>query len=564
MSVHKKGKLSRRMLAAVATFALVLFIFVSVFLGLNYYYSEMDELSEEAFAFARSAANYIDGDKVRYYLDNITVNADGTVDCKLDDYYTEVWNYLYSVKEEHEFMKYYYVFAPDESDMLPDISDYTEDDEITVTYLWDASIGDDASQIGDTEEYEAIVVASMYNDHPEQILSTYQDELWGNIGCAFYPIYDREGVPVAAAGVDLSMDGIRSSLLSYIMIIVCVVIGVVIPSSVVFYLLIRKHLVIPIGELNKATQQLVQNLDSGEVLMPDIHTHDELEDLANSFGKMDLDLKDYIKRLSAVTAEKERIGAELNVAAQIQADMLPRIFPAFPERPEFDIFATMTPAKEVGGDFYDFFLIDHDHIVLVMADVSGKGVPAALFMVIAKTLIKNQAQSGESPAQILKNVNEQLCEGNESELFVTVWLAIIDLSTGKGIAANAGHEHPALKRANGKYELVKYRHNMAVATMEGVPFSEHEFELRPGDSVFVYTDGVPEATDSEGNFFETDRMLEALNRDPDAPPEELLKNVREGLRDFVGEADQFDDITMMNFRYFGNRADETQQDKKGQ
>ena len=211
----------------------------------------------------------------------------------------------------------------------------------------------------------------------------------------------------------------------------------------------------------------------------------------------------------------------------------------------------MDPAKEVGGDFYDFFLVDDDHIALVMADVSGKGVPAALFMVIAKTLIKNRAQLGESPAEILKNVNEQLCEGNEAELFVTVWLAIIEISTGKGVAANAGHEHPALRRAGGEYELVKYRHSPAVATMEGVRFREHEFELHPGDSLFVYTDGVPEATDASNELFGEKRTLAALNHNAKATPEELLRNVREWIDDFVGDAPQFDDITMMAFSYFG-------------
>ena len=249
--------------------------------------------------------------------------------------------------------------------------------------------------------------------------------------------------------------------------------------------------------------------------------------------------------------EKERIGAELNVATQIQADMLPRIFPAFPGRPEVDLYASMTPAKEVGGDFYDFFLIDDDHIGLVMADVSGKGVPAALFMVIAKTLIKNRAQLGESPAEILKNVNAQLCEGNEAELFVTVWLAVLELSTGKGKAANAGHEHPTIRRANGQYELVVYRHSPAVATMEGVRFREHSFELQPGDRLFVYTDGVPEATNAENELFGSDRMLAALNRDPDASPQELLGNVRKEIDEFVGEAPQFDDITMLSLVYNG-------------
>ena len=246
-----------------------------------------------------------------------------------------------------------------------------------------------------------------------------------------------------------------------------------------------------------------------------------------------------------------RMGAELSMATDIQASQLPRLFPAFPNRPEFDVFASMTPAKEVGGDFYDFFLIDDDHIGLVMADVSGKGVPAALFMMVARVLIKSHLQNGESVGEALENVNDQLCESNEAELFVTVWAAIIQISTGKGTAANAGHEHPVLRRAGGQYELVTYRHSPAVATMEGMPYKEHSFELHPGDSLFVYTDGVAEATNANNELFGTDRMLTALNRNPDAIPEEVLSNVMDGINAFVAGAQQFDDITMLCLKYNG-------------
>ncbi len=282
-----------------------------------------------------------------------------------------------------------------------------------------------------------------------------------------------------------------------------------------------------------------------------IYNNDEIGDLAISFNNMAVSLKEYITNLTKVTAEKERIGAELNVATQIQADMLPRIFPPFPEKKEFDLYATMNPAKEVGGDFYDFFLIDDDHLCMVMADVSGKGVPAALFMVIAKTLIKNHASMGASPSEVLKYANEQLLEGNEAELFVTVWIGILEISTGRGIAANAGHEYPAVKRAGGDYELVKYRHAPAVATVEGINFKEHEFELHPGDSLFVYTDGVPEAANTDNEFFGTDRMLDVLNDNKESTVEDVLKNMKSSIDDFVGEASQFDDITMLVLHYYG-------------
>ena len=285
-----------------------------------------------------------------------------------------------------------------------------------------------------------------------------------------------------------------------------------------------------------------------------IDSGDEIEHLADTMAGMEKDLGEYVDHLMKVTKEKERIGAELSVATEIQAGMLPMIFPAFPDRQEFDLYASMTPAKEVGGDFYDFFFIDDDHLALVMADVSGKGVPAALFMVIAKTLIKDQALMGElSPGRILMQTNERLCESNTKELFVTVWLAILNVKTGEGMAANAGHEHPALRRAGEAYELQLYKHSPAVATMEGMRFREHEFVLHPGDSLFVYTDGVAEATNARDELYGTDRMIEALNEDPDASPEEVLVAVKRSVDRFVADAPQFDDLTMLCLRYNGSQ-----------
>ena len=253
----------------------------------------------------------------------------------------------------------------------------------------------------------------------------------------------------------------------------------------------------------------------------------------------------------AESEKNERLTTELNLASKIQNNVIPNIFPVFPDRHEFSLYASMTPAKEVGGDFYDFFMIDDDHIGLVMADVSGKGIPAALFMMVARTLIKNRAQMGGTPSEILADVNDHLCEGNVAELFVTVWFGILEISTGKGIAANAGHEHPVIRKKDGSYELVVYKHSPAVAVMENMVFKDHEFIMEPGDSFFVYTDGVAEASNSKNELFGTERMLKALNENPDAGPNEVLDNVMHGINEFVDGYEQFDDITMMCLKYFG-------------
>ena len=255
-----------------------------------------------------------------------------------------------------------------------------------------------------------------------------------------------------------------------------------------------------------------------------------------------------LEKQAADSAARQRIETELNVATQIQADMLPRIFPAFPERREFDIYASMTPAKEVGGDFYDFFLVDDDHLALVIADVSGKGVPAALFMVIAKTLLKNAVQMGLSPKAALEKVNNQLCENNEAEMFVTVWLGVYEISTGRLIAANAGHEYPAIRRWGGEFELFRDPHGFVLAGMEDARYREYELEIGPGDTLFVYTDGVAEATDAADTLYGTERMLVALNGEGALAPEGLLRQVKADIDRFAGAAPQFDDITMLSIQ----------------
>ncbi len=245
---------------------------------------------------------------------------------------------------------------------------------------------------------------------------------------------------------------------------------------------------------------------------------------------------------------------ELNMATEIQTSMLPSTFPAFPDRSEFDIYASMDPAKEVGGDFYDFFLIDDDHLATVIADVSGKGVPAALFMMSSKILLNDHATIGGSPAEILERVNKLVYANNKAHMFVTVWLGILEISTGKLTSASAGHEYPMIN-VNGKYELLKDKHGLAIGAMPNSKYKDTEITLNKGDSVFVYTDGVAEATDANNELFGTDRTLEALNAiQSGVSQKEILAGVRSAVDDFVKEAPQFDDLTMLGLKYFGPKT----------
>ena len=292
--------------------------------------------------------------------------------------------------------------------------------------------------------------------------------------------------------------------------------------------------------------------------MDDVYrTGDEIEILANTFGQLSDQMEEYLRNILAMTAEKERVGTELALAARIQADMLPNEFPAFPDRQDFHVYASMNPAKEVGGDFYDFFLVDEDHLALVIADVSGKGIPAAMFMMMAKNMLQTQAMTGRSPQEVLNAVNQLICKNNQEKMFVTVWFGILDLASGILTAANAGHEYPMLKQPDGPFELIKDKHGFVLGGIDRVRYKEYELHLEPGSKVFVYTDGVSEAQNSRKELFGRDRINQVLNTVMDEPPEGILQAVDKAVADFVGEAEQFDDLTMLCIEYRG-RAEETQ------
>ncbi len=256
-----------------------------------------------------------------------------------------------------------------------------------------------------------------------------------------------------------------------------------------------------------------------------------------------------IEYSETIVAEKQRIQSELILAKSIQTAMLPHVFPLFPERKEFDIYATMDPAREVGGDFYDFFLIDEDHLCMVIADVSGKGIPAALFMTISKTILKSCAMLGQSAAEILRKTNEGITKDNQTGMFVTVWIGIMDISTGKISCANAGHEYPVIMRRGGNFELYKDKHGFVIGGLSGMVYKDYTLQLEHGDRLFLYTDGVPEATNRDMKMYGTDRMLTALNKDRESAPRKILETVRADINAFVRDAEQFDDLTMVCIEY---------------
>ena len=409
----------------------------------------------------------------------------------------------------------YLVDAADEDPCLPGVIDHVEDAN------WDAM-----------------------ND-PEAGIPPYvtHTDTYGWLVTAGAPVYNSSGEFAGLIYIDLSMDDIKARENSFMIMLIVSLAIIAIILCFIFVRVMGVVVVNPVNSISKAALGYVRDNTTGVVFESmRINQNDEISDLYSAVRQMERDLNEHMANVLIMTAEKERLETELNVATKIQADMLPTVFPA---NESYSLFASMTPAKEVGGDFYDFFMIDDDHIGLVIADVSGKGVPAALFMVITKTMLQFRAQTGGTPADILEDVNRKLCENNESSLFVTVWLGILSISTGKLVMANAGHEYPAIKGAEGDFRLHGSDHCPPLALDPDLIFMNEELTLSPGDCLFLYTDGVTEAKDSDGQRFKEKRLINALNRNSNATPEELITTVKNELESFSRGTEQFDDITML-------------------
>ena len=374
------------------------------------------------------------------------------------------------------------------------------------------------------------------------------------------PIKNAEGETVAFILTDISFSNVANGMREFLILYVTCMLLLIILVAFLMARHTRKTQVEPINSITEAAENYVKDRLNGEKETEhfsklNIHTRDEIENLSLIMADMEHELRDYEEQITKITAHKQQMLAEMTLASKIQNNMLPKSFPAFPGRSDFDIYASMDPARDIGGDFYDYFLIDDDHLCLTIADVSGKGIPAALFMMASKIILANSAKLGKSPAQILTNANATIRANNQEDMFITVWLGILELSTGKLTAANAGHELPALMQNRRGFRLFKDSHGFVLGGMDGIQYKEYELRMRPGAKLFLYTDGVPEATDANGELFGTKRMVAALNSDPSVSPEQIVKNVRTAVDDFVKDAEQFDDLTMLCIEYKGDHSE---------
>lgn len=531
MKSESKRKLAFRLIVSILLFSMLLCIVVS-YVGYRQFTSVLErQYNDTAYEVAETAASYIDGDKVNQYLKT------GKTDKAYDQTIVRLDKLVKTSK-----VTFIYVAKVDKSDYK------------TLTYVYDSidpSLGFTRYKLGYTakdidEQYvDNVKTLATTGERPAKYLYSYSKDS-GAHTTAGTAVRNSQGKIVAILGVEKAMTSLEDARQNYVLRVIGIVSLAAILFLILYAIFLNKSIIHPIVVITKEARRFADDNIKDENALTGIKNDDEIGTLARAISKMEIDIEKYIENLTLVTAEKERIGAELNVATQIQADMLPRIFPYMPERTEFNLYATMDPAKEVGGDFYDYFMIDDDHLALVVGDVSGKGVPAALFMVISKTLIKNYTMLGLMPDEVFIRTNNDLCEGNEAELFTTAWLGIYELSTGIIKYSDAGHDLPIIQKADGSLEYIKpERKGFVLAGMEGTKYRLNETKIDVGDMILIYTDGVPEATDSNNKLFGQERLESAITAQKCFEPDKLLEQIRASVDDFVGEAMQFDDITML-------------------
>ena len=522
---------------------LVFFAVVSI-IGYNSFTEAlMSQYSEGAFLTAETAAQMVDADRMDEYAESEGATQE----------YLDVWNQLDHLCNSSG-STFVYVIRPDRSDYAHITFLFSTIDHESKYTIYDFGYVRDTTNDDYRQKYRALY--ELESERELVIRDRGYIETDAHI-TAMIGLKGSDGQVKAILCVQRQMDVLSRARQKYLNKIVLTLIVLVVLVIIGQSLFLHRTLLQPLKQISDEALRFSKEGEKTEKKLRDtIRNQDEIGHLAGSIDRMEEQIQNYVESITQITAEKERINTELTLATKIQADMLPHVFPAFPERKEFELFANMDPAKEVGGDFFDFFLVDNDHLCITIADVSGKGIPAALFMMASKILLKNNAMTGKGPAEILTDVNAAICANNREQMFVTIWLGILEISTGRLTAANAGHEYPVLMRAGKDFELYRDKHGFVIGGMEGAEYSQYELQLNPGDKLFLYTDGVTEATDANKELFGSGRMIAVLNERKDTSPTQMLEGVRRAVDDFVKEAEQFDDLTMLCLAYKGPDAAE--------
>lgn len=407
--------------------------------------------------------------------------------------------------------------------------------------------------------YEEIYCEPNYNtstkrifENAETIVRHTMKTRSGSHITAQLPVKDSSGKVVAVIGVQKSIQEFVDARHSFTLLVTGVELFFAMIFTFLFTIYFNGKFIKPVVLVTREADHFASYGGNPSDNLLSVTNKDEIGTLAHTIHQMEYDVCRNIEELTKVTAEKERISTELSLAAKIQMEMLPKGYPPFPDRKDFDLFATMNPAKEVGGDLYNYIMLDNDNLLLVVGDVSGKGVSAALFMAKCKELLDVYAKLSLSPKEIFEKTNENLCLGNDTGLFATCWLGIFTFSTGELCFVNAGHPYPVLyKKAEDKFSFLKEKPNLVLGGLDSISYKEYKTTLQKGDRLFIYTDGVTEATNINEKLFGDERLLETIQKTRNLDAPQTLEKIRSDIDSFTGEAEQFDDITMMSFELRG-------------
>ena len=538
--------LAFRMISGVILWFLLFTVILSAIGYVKFTDSLTQEYNDSAFRTAESAVMLVNGDKIDEYLE-VEKNRSGSSDDPfVGEEYSDRWQRMNILCQKQNVTLIYVIKV--------DTTDYGRYESVFNTVHDDSGYSPWA--VGYTRETTNDEYKKIYRDIYENGLNrgtvVRTEGLNGKEAhiTSLIPVKNSAGEVTAILCVERPMDELTLGRREYLENIFFATLLLIIASCICLALYIKRQFAKPIEKISKEAARFAKEpspSDSSKFV--DISEISEVRELAESIGKMEKDTLRYMDELTHATAERERMAVELSLAATIQSNMLPSTFPPYPNRCDLDIYASMDAAKEVGGDFYDFYLLDEDRFAFLVADVSGKGIPAALFMMRAKMTIKSLAESGADVHVILSKANENLCRENEAGMFVTTWLGIVDMKTGVLSYANAGHNPPLLKREQGAFEYIKTKPNFILAGMDGVSYRKNELQLLPGDELFLYTDGITEATNKSLELFGESRLLNALNLASEGTAQSRCNDVKEAIERFVGDAEQFDDITMLSVKF---------------
>ena len=552
-----KNNLTLNIIIATTTLLIVFGIIISAISYTKFNDTVYEFYHNESYATATSALDLFNADHIDDYLanaDKITGKTTiGEDEQNIRDLKAEFDAAAARLQKfaETQNVAILYVIVPNQEDYSKYYSVFNCPNAKFVPYsAWELGSLHEHSQ---PNEYDGIYKNMMENGLESANVSRKQKDANGGLPHInmLLPVKDSNGDVVAIVVVQHTMALLNKLGTSFTILVAMTTLILAVVSVLGFILIVRKQFVTPIQNIVAEAQRFAKDNSEPDVpLDGSISKIHEISNLAEAIDQMELDTLRNIRNLAEAIKKQEKIDSELDIARQIQESLLPKTFPAFPNRCEFDLYASMHAAKQVGGDFYDYFLVDDDHLAFVMADVSGKGVPAALFMMATKIIIYERTMLGGSPAEILEFVNKRICAHNDAEMFVTVWLGILEISTGKITAANAGHDNPAVTR-NGKFEFVKSKRGVVVGAMEDAKYQNFEIQLEKGDKIFLYTDGVPEATNAENAMFSLTETLNAINDLSTGHPKDIVEGVNKMIDVFVGGAPQFDDTTMLCIEYAG-------------